>query len=386
MPRRAKGPRLWLRKRKGRPSVWVIRDRSKEVSTECGPEETDRAEEALKDYLAEKHTPSLGERDPANVLIADVLTGYAEAKAMTASGELIDYHLEPLLGFWGVKYPYLSQIKGESCREYVEWRVQQDLKSATKNPRKVTKGAAGRELDTLGGAIGWYHGENQLTSVPVVTKPAKSAPRYPWLTRSQAAQALWDARKQGRHGRHMMRFIIIGVYSGSRHATITGFRWVPTTSSGWFDVKRGVMHRRGTEEVETKKRRPPARIPDRLLAHLRRWHRMDMEDGVDFVRVVGKRREQHHAIMTHVIHYGGEPVRRVRKSFARICERIGLTDGETPHVLRHTAATWLMQGRADPWEASGYLGMSLKMLLEVYGHHHPDHQQSVSRAISRRPD
>src|SRR5712671_96120 len=36
-----------------------------------------------------------------------------------------------------------------------------------------------------------------------------------------------------------------------------------------------------------------------------------------------------------------------------------------------SAATWLMQRGTGPWEAAGYLGMSVEMLLERYGHHHP---------------
>jgi hypothetical protein len=30
-----------------------------------------------------------------------------------------------------------------------------------------------------------------------------------------------------------------------------------------------------------------------------------------------------------------------------------------------------MQRGADPWQAAGYLGMSLDVLLNTYGHHHP---------------
>src|ERR1700719_3097040 len=45
----------------------------------------------------------------------------------------------------------------------------------------------------------------------------------------------------------------------------------------------------------------------------------------------------------------------------------------TPHTLRHTAATWLMQNGVDPWQAAGFLAMSVKTLLEVYGHHHPEY-------------
>ena len=32
-----------------------------------------------------------------------------------------------------------------------------------------------------------------------------------------------------------------------------------------------------------------------------------------------------------------------------------------------------MQRGADPWQAAGYLGMSLEVLLNTYGHHHPDY-------------
>jgi integrase len=38
------------------------------------------------------------------------------------------------------------------------------------------------------------------------------------------------------------------------------------------------------------------------------------------------------------------------------------------HTFRHTASTWLMQRRADKFEAAGYLGMTLKTLEETYGH------------------
>jgi hypothetical protein len=31
-----------------------------------------------------------------------------------------------------------------------------------------------------------------------------------------------------------------------------------------------------------------------------------------------------------------------------------------------------MQSGTNPWEAAGFLGMSVEMLLERYGHHHPD--------------
>jgi integrase len=50
------------------------------------------------------------------------------------------------------------------------------------------------------------------------------------------------------------------------------------------------------------------------------------------------------------------------------CAKIGLG-----HVMRHTAATWMMRDGIDLWEASRYLGMTIRSLETVYGHHRPQH-------------
>ena len=54
----------------------------------------------------------------------------------------------------------------------------------------------------------------------------------------------------------------------------------------------------------------------------------------------------------------------------------------TPHTLRHTAATWLMQRAVPLWEAVGFLGMSPETLKNTYGHHHPDFMRTAAEAIT----
>jgi hypothetical protein len=54
----------------------------------------------------------------------------------------------------------------------------------------------------------------------------------------------------------------------------------------------------------------------------------------------------------------------------------------TPHILRHTAATWAMQRGLDVWAVAGWLGMSREVLERVYGHHHPDFQHDVADGMS----
>jgi integrase len=113
----------------------------------------------------------------------------------------------------------------------------------------------------------------------------------------------------------------------------------------------------------TKKRRPPVRLPDRLLAHLRRW---------------GKRQR-------YAVEWYGEPVKDVDKAFRRTVEDARLGEGVSPHTLRHTAATWLMQRGTDLGEAAGFLGMTIQTLERVYYHHHPDFQANAAAKIASKP-
>ncbi|MGA2944223.1 MAG: hypothetical protein ABSE50_19520 [Xanthobacteraceae bacterium] len=42
-----------------------------------------------------------------------------------------------------------------------------------------------------------------------------------------------------------------------------------------------------------------------------------------------------------------------------------------------------MQAGTDVWQAAGYLGMTVEMLLQRYGHHHPAHLAGAKRAFAR---
>jgi integrase len=51
-------------------------------------------------------------------------------------------------------------------------------------------------------------------------------------------------------------------------------------------------------------------------------------------------------------------------------------------VLRHTAATWMMRNGTETWIAAGFLGMSEKVLIENYGHHHPEIQVGAAERLA----
>ena len=159
----------------------------------------------------------------------------------------------------------------------------------------------------------------------------------------------------------MARFILIGLYTGTRHNAILSLKWVPSASGGWIDLDQAVIHRRGSGERETKKRRTPARIPDRLMAHLRRWHRMDMAKGI-----------------ASVVSYAGQPIKKERRAWEWAVKRAGL-DGLTPHALRHTCATWALNSGMEIWDVAALLGASPQMVERTYGHHSPQFQSKVRR-------
>jgi len=313
--------------------------------------------------------------DVLNIYLSDVATKHArpeETKQRTLT--LADY----------AQGAALADINGQWCRDFVKWRVGQPWRSArpdrTNRPAPlVTEAAARRELEDLRAAINHHRQEGFCSEIVAVALPEKGQGRDVWLTRSQAARLLraaWRARQVMRDkvterdvGKHAARFILVGLYTASRHGAICGAALQPAVGRGHVDLERGVFHRRAKGARQTKKRQPPVRLPDRLLAHLRRWRRL--------------------GIATHaVVEWNGKPVRSVKKSFAAAVRAAGLPttgpDRITPHVLRHTAATWAMQNGADLWQAAGFLGMTVEMLQERYGHHHPDFQADAARAVAAR--
>lgn len=165
--------------------------------------------------------------------------------------------------------------------------------------------------------------------------------------------------------RHLARFILIGIYSGSRAGAIAAASPIPAVGHSFVDLDRGIYYRRRQGDARTNKRQPTVPIPPRLLVHLRRWHRLDSQAG-------------------HFVEFNGSPVTSVKTAFKSAVRLAGLGTGVSPHTLRHTAATWLMQRGADPWQSAGYLGMSLEVLLNTYGHHHPDYLSDAVEKIAKR--
>lgn len=404
MPRRAKGPRLYHRagridRKTGRrlPDVWVIRDGATEVSTGCSSDRLREAEQQLADYIARKWTPAsalaaYSRHDPAQVGIAEVLALYAQQRAPELKSDPTSNagFIKHLLGWWGDKM--VSEVKRSTCKAYVEYRTRQPLRHGATG-RKVSAQTARRELEVLSAAIGHWHAEDAFHVRPKVWLPEKPESPRDALTRPQAAALLWATlgwRKSEVAGEvkwtrlspsarknraHLRRFILIGLYTGTRHAVITKLLWAEDPHQAWVDLDKGVIYRRGRHERDTAtKRRPVVKLPPRLVAHLKRWRRLD--------EAASARRA---CAIDTVLHHGGDPITgKIRTGFAGCVADAGLPAEITPHWMRHTCATWLMEAGVELWEAAGYTGMTSAVLERHYGHHRDDHQAAARRALSGR--
>jgi len=378
MPTLRKGARLWLRPARrdktGRiiaRAVYVILDGGRHHPTGCFAGEADLAERKLAEYIAVKYQAPRKGRSIEDISVADVLSIYVDdCGPRQRNRKKFDERIGRLNEFFGGKR--LSEVNAASCRDYAKHRGNQ--------------GGARRDLEDLRAAINRHVEEGLHREIVKITLPEKGPPRERWLTRSEAAKLLWVCWRhrelQLRHRgpnkgkklptaryplRHLARFLLIALYTGTRAGAIASASPNRGEGRSFIDLERGIFYRLVEGATPTKKRQPPAPIPPRLLAHLRRWH------GKGIVR-------------QHFVEWNGAPVATVKAALKTAVRLAKLPGKITPHTLRHTAATWLMQNGVSMWRAAGFLGMSVETLDRVYGHHHPDYFSDAAEAIGRKPN
>ena len=338
MSRPKAGARLYQLKNK----IFVIRDSGRpQQSTRT--RDRRKAEATLARYIAERDRP-VGPSTPNEMTVADALELYGTEHAPnTTCPERIGYAIAAIIPILGSLT--LSNITGKVCRFY-------------EKERGRSPGTVRKELGVLQAAINFCNTEGYLTAPVKVRLPAKSAPRDRWLIRDETAKLLRAAWRNPK-SKHLARFILIALYTGTRSEAIMSLQFIPNTRGGHVNTELGMMYRRSASEAESNKRKPPIHIPRQLLAHLRRWERDESR---------------------YVVHVRGNRVGNVNNSWKAALNQSGI-DHCTRHDLRHTAITWCMQAGADKWAAAGFFGVSLEVLEKVYGHHHPDHMRSAVQAM-----
>jgi integrase len=330
-----------LAKRKCLYIIWSEHGRSRECST--GTADREQAEIFFAKWLQRRGCRS-GPSDPSAILVTDVLKDYLQQRGpkVTVPGR-IAYAVLALTDFF--EGNSLGDVTRQTCDRYAETRGR-------------SAGTVRRELGVLRAAINYAFNNGHITRPVPVELPKRPAPRDRFLSRQEAARLIRAARTQQAR-LYLPLFILMGLYTGRRKEAILSLRWAQVDLEG-ERIKFDIEGRR-----RTNKRRGTIPIPPRLLPHLRRARKRGVELG-------------------YVLHINGERIGDIKKGFAAACARAGI-QGASPHTLKHTAATWLMQNGTDPWQAAGFLSTSVETLLRVYGHHHPEYQREAAENIGKRP-
>ena len=370
MSNAAKPARLWLRDVRGK-KLWYIKDDGRQKSTGCDAGDRAGAEEELAKYIAARIKPNYDSgRDPATVSIAEVLRLYltecctkawGKRKSPVARIDEVARRVETLLGFF--KDKPVTALSKRLCQSYLEYRGDAPY-------------AARRELEDLSSALG-YAFELEILDKDFrrrIELPPRPPARERFLTPAEAAKLVrtaWRFRQRERGGgigrltrQHLARFILVGLYTGTRSAAICGAALGPAIGRGHVDVDQGLFYRRAPGTVDTTKKQPPVRLPPKLLAHIKRWKRRGIA-------------------LRSVVEYEGKPLKSIKKAFARCAADAGL-EGVTPHTLRHTSITWALQGGEKIWDVADFFGVSPQVIQNVYGHHCPDRHVGVGEALQRR--
>jgi hypothetical protein len=116
--------------------------------------------------------------------------------------------------------------------------------------------------------------------------------------------------------RHVARFILIGLYTGTRAGAIATASPYSEPGRSYVDLDRGIFYRKAIGRRVTKKRQTPAPIPPRLLAHLRRWRDRKL-------------------IATCFVEFNGKPV--ASEEGVQVSRRTGGSGGQShpPHFAPH---------------------------------------------------
>jgi integrase len=278
----------------------------------------------------------------------------------------------------------VGDLDGQLQEQY----AQQRLNSITGAPAPI---AAYRDLKLLAAAINRYLkrkiGGVQSKFSPVLPNAPEARQRY--LTRDEAAKLIrtaWRLRREsgipgkpGRYtSRHVARYILVGLYTGSRNGDVCGAAVIPTIGRGFVDLDKGEFRRKPDNKKETSKKQPTVPIPPRLLAHMRRWHRLGISNRA-------------------VIEFNGKPVSVIKEGWGTVVTKAGLATEDKSqkvlrHTLRHTAITWYLTpdrrtGKAvDIETVSQFCGVSVATIRKTYRHVMPgtfDPVMAASRHFGR---
>jgi integrase len=322
---------------------WWANGTWQRVST--GTEDRQTAQRFLAQFVAGRGTPA----PPEQPTINQILDGYlADKKGRAASYATLEACATALRRHLGDLEP--GHLTRERSRFYAARRRAEGYMVGPPDKRRkkpVSNGTIIREIVTLRAAFVWAKGEKWIPEVPYVEAPSAPPARDRWLTRAEAARLLEQAIAP-----HVRLFIALALHTAARTGALLELTW------DQVDLEAGVINLgHGTGN----KRRGPVPINRALRPYLEEAYEASTSEWV--------------------VEHGGNPVASIKTGFRAAAARAKVV-GATPHVMRHTSVTWMVQDGVPTRMVARYASMSEAMVETRYGHHSPEWLRQAADALS----
>ncbi|MDA9008926.1 tyrosine-type recombinase/integrase [Alphaproteobacteria bacterium] len=215
--------------------------------------------------------------------------------------------------------------------------------SAFIDKRRPHLPAARRELATLNAAIRLALEENIISEGVIAKRPKPPPPREHYATKEQATQLIAHPETSP----HLRLFVQLASLTGRRSGAVLDLTWERVL----FDINQ-IDFKVPGEQVTTKRRGVC-----RMNTALKRILLSAYEDRT----------------CAHVIAFRGKRIRSIKKSFGRQRDKVGLPEWLTPHVLRHSVASWLAMDKLTSDQIADITDLDPDTVRRVYRKFNPDY-------------
>ena len=173
--------------------------------------------------------------------------------------------------------------------------------------------------------------------------------------------------------RHLARFILIGLYTGTRRDRILRLQWVaePARRMG----RSRTWHPSPPAETRRKPRSAHRASRSPMIPRQTSWGCTCVGGGVS---------QPASSLSTMARRSSGLCLPRSKQPWLAGWSPPGHPDRVSPHTLRHTCATWMLAQGRTPYQVGQYLGVTADLVDKTYGHATKDMQRETANAIGRR--
>lgn len=267
---------------------------------------------------------------PKVITVGHLWEGYRSENSAKRLAANMAFSGKAILPFFGALEPL--DVTTQQCRRYVAKRAKEKRKPGT----------IWTELNHLQIALSWARKRRIIEQEIAIERPPKPPPRDRRLTREEGRRLLDSATAD-----HIATAIHLLLGTGARVGAALDLTW------DRVDLDRGLITLADPLDTARRKGRATVPISD------------DLRD-----RLIAARRE---ALSEFVVEWNGKKVGSIKRGFAAAVAASGLKN-VTPHVLRHTAATWMAEGGAPMSEIAAVLGHTDSRTTErIYAKFRPDH-------------